>query len=39
MVSGSAKERFEWGLDVLIRGIASYITSPPTPDAGWPENN
>ncbi|HUC60277.1 MAG TPA: TetR/AcrR family transcriptional regulator [Streptosporangiaceae bacterium] len=38
LVAGSAEDRFEWGLDVLVRGIASYITSPPTADAGWPES-
>jgi hypothetical protein len=36
MVAGSGTDRFEWGLDVLIRGVASYLTSPPTADARWP---
>ena len=36
LVAGTADDRFEWGLDVLIRGLASYLTSPPTADAGWP---
>jgi TetR/AcrR family transcriptional regulator, tetracycline repressor protein len=36
IVGGTAEDRFEWGLDVIIRGIASYLTSPPTPDAQWP---
>ncbi|HEX4216884.1 MAG TPA: TetR/AcrR family transcriptional regulator [Acidimicrobiales bacterium] len=26
MVEGTGDERFEWGLDVLIRGLASYIS-------------
>jgi TetR/AcrR family transcriptional regulator, tetracycline repressor protein len=26
MVEGTSDERFEWGLDVLIRGLASYVT-------------
>jgi AcrR family transcriptional regulator len=37
IMAGSAQDRFEWGLDVIVRGIASYVTSPPTPDAGWPQ--
>jgi AcrR family transcriptional regulator len=36
IVAGSAEDRFEWGLDVLVRGIGTYITSPPTADARWP---
>jgi TetR/AcrR family transcriptional regulator, tetracycline repressor protein len=36
IVGGTAEDRFEWGLDVIIRGIASYLTSPPTADAHWP---
>jgi AcrR family transcriptional regulator len=36
MVAGSADDRFEWGLDVLIRGFASYLTVPPGPDGHWP---
>jgi len=36
VVAGSSYDRFEWGLDVLIRGLASYLTSPPTPEAHWP---
>ncbi len=35
-VAGSGDDRFEWGLDVLIRGLASYLTSPPGPEAHWP---
>jgi TetR/AcrR family transcriptional regulator, tetracycline repressor protein len=36
MVAGTVADRFEWGLDVLIRGLASYLTSPPTREAHWP---
>jgi TetR/AcrR family transcriptional regulator, tetracycline repressor protein len=36
MVAGTADSRFEWGLDVLIRGLASYLTVPPLPADGWP---
>jgi AcrR family transcriptional regulator len=36
LVAGNADDRFEWGLDVLVRGLASYLTVPPDPAAGWP---
>jgi AcrR family transcriptional regulator len=36
MTAGSAEARFEWGLDVIIRGLASYLDKPPDPAAGWP---
>ncbi len=36
LVAGDADDRFEWGLDVIVRGLASYLTSPPTADARWP---
>jgi TetR/AcrR family tetracycline transcriptional repressor len=36
IVAGTGTDRFEWGLDVLIRGVASFLTSPPTADARWP---
>jgi AcrR family transcriptional regulator len=36
MVAGTGNDRFEWGLDVLIRGFASYLTSPPSAEAHWP---
>lgn len=36
LVAGDADDRFEWGLDVIVRGLATYLTSPPTPDAHWP---
>jgi hypothetical protein len=35
-VAGSADERFEWGMDVIIRGLASYLVTPPGPEGGWP---
>jgi AcrR family transcriptional regulator len=37
LVAGTAQDRFEWGLDVIVRGLASYLTSPPTAEAGWPQ--
>ncbi len=37
MVAGSGLDRFEWGMDVLIRGFASYLTEPPGPDGHWPQ--
>jgi TetR/AcrR family tetracycline transcriptional repressor len=37
LVAGTAEDRFEWGIDVLVRGLATYLTSPPTADAHWPE--
>jgi len=36
LVAGDADDRFEWGLDVLIRGLASYLTDPPSAMARWP---
>ena len=36
MVAGNAEDRFEWGLDVIVRGLASYVDTPPTADARWP---
>ena len=35
-VAGTADDRFEWGLDVLVRGLASYLSAPPSPAARWP---
>jgi TetR/AcrR family tetracycline transcriptional repressor len=26
MVEGTIDERFEWGLDLLIRGLATYVS-------------
>lgn len=34
--AGSADDRFEWGMDVLVRGLATYLKDPPDPAAGWP---
>ncbi len=39
MVAGAGADRFEWGLDVIIRGLASYLTSPPTAEAHWPRTD
>jgi AcrR family transcriptional regulator len=36
LTAGSADDRFEWGLDVLVRGLASYLDAPPDPAARWP---
>jgi hypothetical protein len=36
LTAGSADDRFEWGLDVLVRGLASYLEVPPDPAARWP---
>ncbi|HTX26009.1 MAG TPA: TetR/AcrR family transcriptional regulator C-terminal domain-containing protein [Streptosporangiaceae bacterium] len=35
-VAGSADDRFEWGMDVIIRGLATYLVVPPSPEGGWP---
>ncbi len=35
-VAGTAEQRFEWGMDVIIRGLASYLKEPPGPAACWP---
>jgi TetR/AcrR family transcriptional regulator, tetracycline repressor protein len=36
LAAGSADDRFEWGLDVIVRGLASYLKDPPDRAAGWP---
>jgi TetR/AcrR family transcriptional regulator, tetracycline repressor protein len=36
LAAGSIEDRFERGLDVLVRGLASYLTEPADPRAGWP---
>ncbi len=36
LVAGTAEDRFEWGLDVIIRGLASYLDQPPDTSARWP---
>jgi len=35
-VAGTADDRFEWGLDLIIRGLGTYLVDPPDPRAGWP---
>jgi TetR/AcrR family transcriptional regulator, tetracycline repressor protein len=35
-VAGSAQDRFEWGMDVIVRGLATYLKDPPDPRDGWP---
>jgi hypothetical protein len=37
MVAGSSDDRFEWGLDVMVRGLGTYLTTPPSADARWPQ--
>jgi AcrR family transcriptional regulator len=37
MVAGGGDDRFEWGLDVIVRGLGTYLTSPPTAEARWPQ--
>jgi AcrR family transcriptional regulator len=37
LTAGTAEDRFEWGLDVLVRGLASFLDTPPSPTARWPE--
>jgi TetR/AcrR family tetracycline transcriptional repressor len=39
LVAGNADDRFEWGLDVIVRGLATYLTSPPTAQAHWPASS
>lgn len=36
LVAGSWQDRFEWGLDVIVRGLASFLHTPPDPSAHWP---
>jgi len=36
LVAGTAEDRFEWGLDVIVRGLASYLDEPPDASARWP---
>jgi hypothetical protein len=36
LVAGSADDRFEWGMDIIVRGVASYLQVPPDPAARWP---
>jgi TetR/AcrR family transcriptional regulator, tetracycline repressor protein len=37
MTAGSADDRFEWGLDVIVRGLGTFLTTPPSADARWPQ--
>jgi AcrR family transcriptional regulator len=34
--AGTSAQRFEWGMDVIVRGLESYLKEPPDPSAGWP---
>ena len=36
LVAGDFDDRFEWGMDVIIRGLASFLDKPPDPRAHWP---
>ncbi len=36
LVAGDGDDRFEWGMDVIVRGLASYLDAPPDPRARWP---
>jgi len=36
LAAGTAEDRFEWGLDVIVRGLATYLDKPPDPSARWP---
>jgi AcrR family transcriptional regulator len=36
LVTGTFEDRFEWGLDVMVRGLATYLDVPPDPSARWP---
>ncbi len=36
LVAGDGDDRFEWGMDVIIRGVASFLDKPPDPRAHWP---
>jgi TetR/AcrR family tetracycline transcriptional repressor len=38
MAAGTAQDRFEWGLDIIVRGLGTYLTDPPSADARWPED-
>lgn len=38
LVAGSAEDRFEWGLDIIIRGLGTYLDIPPDPADRWPAN-
>ena len=36
LMSGSLDDRFEWGLDIIVRGVASFLDHPPGPHGPWP---
>ena len=36
LTAGTPADRFEWGLDVIVRGLATYLKEPPDPRDGWP---
>jgi AcrR family transcriptional regulator len=36
LVAGHGDDRFEWGMDVIVRGLASYLESPPDARGRWP---
>jgi len=38
MAAGTAEDRFEWGLDIIVRGLGTYLTDPPAADARWPQD-
>lgn len=38
LVAGDVDDRFEWGMDVIVRGLASYLDVPPDPRARWPSS-
>jgi len=38
-VAGGTQDRFEWGMDVIVRGLATYLNDPPDPRDGWPASS
>jgi TetR/AcrR family tetracycline transcriptional repressor len=36
LMDGGYDARFEWGLDIIIRGLASFLDRPPGPGGHWP---
>ena len=36
LLAGSPEDRFEWGMDVIVRGIASFLDKPPDARGRWP---
>jgi hypothetical protein len=39
LAAGSIEDRFECGLDVFVRGLATYLTEPLDPRTGWPSGS